>query len=60
MSTKNKTLTPKEKLLWNQAIRAAANEAYLYDGLIPDEKDRLAMKIRTIEKLSYKLNNKQP
>lgn len=55
-----KILTQKEKLLWNQAIRAAANEAYLYDGLIPEERDRMAMKIRTIEKLSYKLTNKQP
>lgn len=55
-----KQLTKKEKLLWNEAIRAAANEAYLYDGLIPNEEDRKVIKMSTIEKLSYKtaLKNK--
>lgn len=46
-------LTEKEKLLWNQAVRAAMNEAYLYDGLIPDEDARRNLKETVIRKLSY-------
>lgn len=50
----NKIATKKEKELWNEAIRAATNEMFLYDGLIPDERDRIILKERIIKKLSYK------
>lgn len=50
----NKIATKKEKELWNEAIRAATNEMFLYDGIIPDERDRIIMKDRIIKKLSYK------
>lgn len=51
---KKKIPTQKNKELWNEAIRAAANEMFLYDGLIPDKRDRIILKERIIEKLSYK------
>lgn len=51
-------LTEKEKILWNRAVKAAMNEAYLYDGLIPDEDARLNLKHNVIKKLSYKLKVK--
>ena len=49
-----KILSKKEKLLWNAAVQATLNEVYLYDGIIPDERDRLLIKQRVSEKLSYK------
>ncbi len=53
------TFTKREKIIWNQAIRMAANEAYLYDGLIPNERDRKAMKSGIVDKLSYKIKTSQ-
>jgi hypothetical protein len=52
-----KTLTKKEKLLWNEAILKAANEVYLYDGLIPEEWERKILKEKIVKKFSYKIKS---
>ena len=55
-----KTLSKKEKELWNEAVRKTINEMKLYDGVIPDKVDRLAMAENIQRKISYKLKTKLP
>jgi hypothetical protein len=47
-------LTRKQKLLWNEAVRKTLNQVRLYDGIIPDERDRNHIATAIWDRLSYK------
>lgn len=53
-----KTLTKKEKSIWNEAVRKTCNELKLWDGLVPDKDDRNILARVLKEKMSYKLKSK--
>lgn len=55
-----KTLTKKEKSIWNEAVKKTCNELKLWDGLIPDADDRNRLAAVLKEKVSYKLKTKSP
>ena len=53
-----KTLSLKEKLIYNEAINRACGEIKLYDGVIPDDVTRNYMAFRIKEELSYVIPEK--
>lgn len=48
-----KLKTLKEKKLWNRAIEAARKQILLYDGLVPDERDRTNLADGIAKRLKY-------
>jgi hypothetical protein len=55
-----KTLTKKEKELWNEAVKKCTNEIKMYNGTIPDEFERNNMAQAIKDRISYKLKTKLP
>ncbi len=51
------TLSKKDKLLWNEAVRKTLNEVKTSDGIIPDDDEREYLAIRVYEKVAYKSDN---
>lgn len=50
-----RTLTSKEKELWNEAVKKTCSVIKTYDGIIPDERERSYMADRIEKKMAYKL-----
>ncbi len=46
-------LTKKEKKLWNEAVTKTCRELLAYDGLVPEEHDRIALSASLKKRLLY-------
>ena len=48
-------LTPKQKEIWNDAVKATAREMEKWEGLVPDKEDREYLKSQLINRVCYKM-----
>jgi hypothetical protein len=53
-------MSDRDKQIWNEAVKATLKEVKKYDGLIPDDSERLYLCKSVYERVSYRSDAPNP